>query len=93
MNPKAIKDLDWSLAIACQLQSVLHSLDELSRKVIYRQELKKETERYYKYIEKFVEGVTEGLPLEQAQRYSDIIRELDNIAAQIKIADDNSKRL
>lgn len=80
-----MKDVDLTLALCCQLQSVLHTIDDLSNGVLYKREMKNRTNNYYSFIEKFVEGVTKELPSEHADRYNDIVKELDKIAQQIKI--------
>lgn len=80
-------NLDNTLSITCLLQVVLHKIDELSDATLYKRELKQRTNNYYNYIEKFVENVTSALPKESNQNYVDIVKEIENIANQIKITE------
>jgi hypothetical protein len=54
MNTKQRKDLDLTLALTLQMQSILHTLDELSHEVIYKREFKQRCENFYTWVEKIV---------------------------------------
>jgi hypothetical protein len=88
MTTKQRKDLDLTLALTLQMQSILHTLDELSHEVIYKREFKQRCENFYTWIEKIVENVSEQLPADTAQQWVDIVNEIDKIVQKIQLFED-----
>jgi hypothetical protein len=88
MNTKQRKDLDLTLALTLQMQSILHTLDELSHEVIYKREFKQRCENFYTWVEKIVENVSEQLPADTAQKWVDIVNEIDKIVQKIQLFED-----
>jgi hypothetical protein len=82
-----MKDVDLTLALCCQLQSVLHTIEDLSERVLYKHTFKTRTDNYYTFIEKFVENVTSALPEQNADNYTDIVKEIDKLVKQIKVTE------
>lgn len=87
MTQQQIKDIDLTLALMLQLQSVLHTIDELSHSVVYKREFKQRTENFYKFISKHVEKTTSELPYEQVDKWQDITNEFDKLVKQIRLAE------
>ena len=61
MTTKQQKDLNLTLALSVQMQSMLHTLDKLSHEPIYKREFKQRCENFYSWLEKIVEPMTETL--------------------------------
>lgn len=85
MNKQQIKNLDLTLALTLQMQSVLHTIDELSHDVIYKREFKQRCDNFYSWLEKHVEPMTANLPEDTVNKWVDIVAELDAIVDKIKI--------
>ena len=85
-----MNNLDITARILCQLQSVLHSLDELSNTAIYKRELKNRTENYYTYLEKWVHSFTDELDIKDQDNFIQIIKRLDELASEIKMVNHSS---
>lgn len=88
MTTKQQKDLNLTLALSVQMQSMLHTLDKLSHEPIYKREFKQRCENFYSWLEKIVEPMTENLADDGRYRWSDIVNELDKIVDKIKLFDD-----
>ena len=73
------------LELFCKLQSAMHSIDQISSQANFKQQLKKETNRYLKLIEKIIEPITKDMDAEEAQYYVDIVSGIDNLASQINV--------
>ena len=86
-----MKDLTTALKLFCQLQSVCHSIDELSDTVLFKRRLKQITNAYLKAIEMQVIELTEAMGLEEMDNYADIVRQLDELAATIYIKTDEDE--
>lgn len=85
MNKQQIKNLDLTLALTLQMQSVIHTIDELSHDVKYKREFKQRCDNFYSWLEKHVEPMTANLPEDTINRWVDIVAELDAIVNKIKI--------
>ena len=88
MTTKQQKDLNLTLALSVQMQSMLHTLDKLSYEPIYKREFKQRCENFYSWLEKIVEPMTETLHEDSVQKWVDIVNELDKIVDKIKLFDD-----
>jgi hypothetical protein len=88
MNTKQRKDLDLTLALTLQMQSILHTLDELSHEVSYKREFKQRCENFYTWVEKIVEPTTKTLPDDGRYKWADIVNEIDKIVQKIKLFED-----
>ena len=89
MNTKQQKDLNLTLALSVQMQSMLHTLDKLSHEPIYKREFKQRCDNFYAWLEKIVEPMTEKLSDDGRFKWADIVNELDKIVDKIKLFDDN----
>lgn len=85
MNKQQIKNLDLTLALTLQMQSVIHTIDELSHDVIYKREFKQRCDNFYSWLEKHVEPMTANLPEDTINKWVDIVSEIDKIVDKIKI--------
>jgi len=50
-------DLTLCMRIICQLQSTIHTCDQLTDRVIFKQSLKQRTNAYLKVIERMVDDL------------------------------------
>ena len=80
--------MDLTLALMLQMQSVIHTIDQLSNTLIYKREFKMRCENFYSFIEKEVEKTTENLDSEQSQNYIDIVKRIDDLVNEIRINED-----
>lgn len=82
------KDLDLTLALSIQMQSMLHTIDKLSHEPIYKREFKQRCDNFYSWLEKIVEPLTDDLHEDAVQRWVDIVNEIDKIVDKIQITND-----
>ena len=86
---ETMNNLDITARILCQLQSVLHSLDELSNTALYKHSLKNRTNNYYEFLEKWVHSFTDELDIKDQDNFVQIIKRLDELASEIKMVNNN----
>tara|TARA_R110000744_G_scaffold301290_1_gene410393 strand:- start:930 stop:1187 length:258 start_codon:yes stop_codon:yes gene_type:complete len=82
MNNNEIKKV---LGMFLTMQSMIHQIDEISDSVLFKQEFKRETNRYYKYIEIKVNQLTREMDLKEAQYYIDIVAKIDKVIQDIEL--------
>ena len=82
MNNNEIKKI---LGMFLTMQSMIHQIDEISESVLFKQEFKRETNRYYKYIETKVNQLTREMDLKEAQYYIDIVAKIDKVIQEIEL--------
>ena len=82
MNNNEIKKV---LGMFLTMQSMIHQIDEISESVLFKQEFKRETNRYYKYIETKVNQLTREMDLKEAQYYIDIVAKIDKVIQDIEL--------
>jgi hypothetical protein len=82
MNNNEIKKV---LGMFLTMQSMIHQIDEISESVLFKQEFKRETNRYYKYIETKVNQLTREMDLKEAQYYIDIVAKIDKVINNIEL--------
>jgi hypothetical protein len=88
MTKEMKHQMDLTLALMLQMQSVIHTIDQLSNTLIYKREFKMRCENFYSFIEKEVEKTTENLDSEQSQNYIDIVKRIDDLVNEIRINED-----
>jgi len=88
MTKEMKHQMDLTLALMLQMQSVIHTIDQLSNTLIYKREFKMRCENFYSFIEKEVEKTTENLDSEQSQNYIDIVKRMDDLVNEIRINED-----
>jgi len=80
-----MKDIKTTLKIFIQLQSLVHSIDELSESVLFKQELKLKTNNYLKTIETKLNLIGRSMDNEEQEYFNSIVSELDKLVDTIKI--------
>ena len=80
-----MKDIKTTLKIFIQLQSLVHSIDELSESVIFKQDLKQKTNNYLKTIETKLNLIGRSMDQEEQTYFNSIVSELDKLVDTIKI--------
>ena len=80
-----MKDIKTTLKIFIQLQSLIHSIDDLSESVLFKQELKQKTNRYLKTIETKLNLIGRSMDQEEQEYFNSIVSELDKLVDTIKI--------
>jgi hypothetical protein len=88
MTKEMKHQMDLTLALMLQMQSVIHTIDQLSNTLIYKREFKMRCENFYSFIEKEVEKTTANLDSEQSQNYIDIVKRIDDLVKEIRINED-----
>jgi hypothetical protein len=88
MTKEMKHQMDLTLALMLQMQSVIHTIDQLSNTLIYKREFKMRCENFYSFIEKEVEKTTANLDSEQSQNYIDIVKRMDDLVNEIRINED-----
>jgi hypothetical protein len=88
MTKEMKHQMDLTLALMLQMQSVIHTIDQLSNTLIYKREFKMRCENFYSFIEKEVEKTTANLDSEQSQNYIDIVKRMDDLVTEIRINED-----
>jgi hypothetical protein len=67
------------------LQSVLHKIEDIDDRAIFKQQLRQTSNRYYNQIEKFVEGITKEMNIEESNYHIEIVNKIDRIVNEVKI--------
>ena len=80
-----MKDIETTLRLSCQLQSVIHTIDELSESVQFKRQLKQRTNSYSMVIDKFLNELQECMDIDEVENYSLIVNEIDKIVQKIKL--------
>ena len=80
-----MKDIKTTLKIFIQLQSLVHSIDELSESVLFKQELKQKSTNYLKTIETKLNLIGRSMDNEEQEYFNSIVSELDKLVDTIKI--------
>jgi len=80
-----MKDIKTTLKIFIQLQSLVHSIDELSESVLFKQELKQKSNNYLKTIETKLNLIGRSMDKEEQEYFNSIVSELDKLVDTIKI--------
>ena len=79
------QDIKTTLKIFIQLQSLVHSLDELSESVLFKRELKQKSNNYLKTIETKLNLIGRSMDKEEQEYFNSIVSELDKLVDTIKI--------
>ena len=85
-----MKDITNALRLLCQLQSVTHTIDELSDSVHFKHDIKQRTNNYLKTVDKLLNDLQRGMDIEEIENYSKIVNELDKLVATIEITKDET---
>ena len=80
-----MKDIKATLKIFIQIQSLIHSIDELSDTVIYKQDFKKKTNNYLTTIESKLSLIGRSMDSEEQNYFNQIVKELDDLVDSINI--------
>jgi len=80
-----MKDIKTTLKIFIQLQSLVHSIDELSESVLFKRELKQKSNNYLKTIETKLNLIGRSMDKEEQEYFNSIVSELDKLVDTIKI--------
>ena len=80
-----MNDIKTTLKIFIQLQSLVHSIDELSESVLFKQELKQKSNNYLKTIETKLNLIGRSMDNEEQEYFNSIVNELDKLVDTIKI--------
>ena len=80
-----MNDIKTTLKIFIQLQSLVHSIDELSESVLFKQELKQKSNNYLKTIETKLNLIGRSMDKEEQEYFNSIVSELDKLVDTIKI--------
>ncbi len=80
-----MNDLTICMRLLCQLQSTIHTLDQLSDRVLFKQSLKQRTNAYLKVIESMVNDLAKAMDIKDMDEYSKIVKSLDDLVATIEI--------
>lgn len=78
-----MNELKTVVLIYIKCQSLLHSIDDLSDKPIFKQWLKRQTNRYIKDLERFIRDLEPALSNEEGDMFVSLVNELDKIDEQI----------
>ncbi len=82
MKPDEIKDV---LALYLLCQSLVHKVDDLSGKVIFKQEFKKRSNNYCSFVEKHLNTLTKDMDFSESDYYISIVREIDKLVNGIEV--------
>tara|TARA_R110000822_G_scaffold79199_3_gene189565 strand:+ start:1007 stop:1255 length:249 start_codon:yes stop_codon:yes gene_type:complete len=80
-----MNDIKTTLKIFIQLQSLVHSIDDLSESVLFKRELKQKSNNYLKTIETKLNLIGRSMDKEEQQYFNSIVSELDKLVDTIKI--------
>jgi molecular chaperone GrpE (heat shock protein) len=80
-----MNDIKTILAVNIKIQSLIHSIDDLSDSVIYKQKLKQESNRYLKTIEGVVDMLGNSFDKDEAEYFNSLVKKIDLIGDSIEI--------
>ncbi len=73
------------LGTLLKVQSLIHSIDEMSDTVVLKRELKRSTNRYLQELEKYAIPLTKQMDIMESQYFVDIVAQLDKICDEINV--------
>lgn len=80
-----MNDIKTILAVNIKIQSLIHSIDDLSDSVIYKRKLKQESNRYLKTIEGVVDMLGNSFDKDEAEYFNSLVKKIDLIGDSIEI--------
>ena len=80
-----MEDIKTTLKIFIQLQSLIHSIDELTEVVIFKQEFKQKTNNYLKTIESKLNMIGRSMDKEEQDYFNSIVLEIDELVNKINV--------
>jgi hypothetical protein len=85
MKDKAEKDLKTILRFYLQIQSALHTLDELTDSPDFVRETKQRYNRIMKEVERDLTGTINVSDMQEKQFWIDCVKQLDDVAETINV--------
>ncbi len=80
-----MQDINITMRLICQLQSIIHTMDELSDTVRFKQALKQRTNSYLLVIEGVTNELADAMGMDELDNYGEIVSELDQLASTIVV--------
>ena len=80
-----MEDIKTTLKIFIQLQSLIHSIDELTEVVIFKQEFKQKTNNYLKTIESKLNVIGRSMDKEEQDYFNSIVLDIDELVNKINV--------
>jgi len=71
------------LVVTCQ--STIHQIDEIQNQSIPVREFKRETNRYLKALEKFIDPVNKAMGFDESNYYNKIVKQIDDLVKTIEV--------
>jgi hypothetical protein len=68
-----------------KLMSIISSLDELSESTLFKHELKKDTNKYLKTIERALKPLLSSMDVKELDAYTEIVNSIDEFINEIEI--------
>jgi len=80
-----MQDIKTTLKIFIQLQSLIHSIYELTGAVIFKQEFKQKTNNYLKTIESKLNMIGRSMDKNEQDYFNSIVLEIDELVNKINV--------
>lgn len=66
-------------------QSMIHQIDNISDKVLFKQEFKRRTNRYQAYLEKYINTLTNSMDINESQYYVELVAKIDSVVESVEL--------
>jgi hypothetical protein len=73
------------LGMVLTCQSLIHQIDEIQNQSTPVREFKRDTNRYLKSLEKFIDPVNKAMNFEESQYYINIVSKIDELINSIEV--------
>lgn len=82
MEEKEIKNV---LQLFLLSQSMIHQIDNISDKVLFKHEFKKRTNNYQAYLEKHINTLTGNMDISESQYYVELVAKVDAVVESVEL--------
>lgn len=93
MTPQEQKDTIALMGLICKLQSVIHSIDQLSCMAINVQMVRMKTNQYLNFIEPIVRNTGNFLDPEHSEMYVELVKRIDDLCEEITLNEETVTNL
>ena len=71
------------ITLYVSLQNVIHQIDDISDTPLFKQELKRRTNSYLQFLERFIYDLDKGMDLQEADQFVSLVSELNDFTKNL----------
>lgn len=71
------------ITLYVSLQNVIHQIDDISDTPLFKQELKRFTNSYLQFLERFIYDLDKGMDLQEADQFVSLVNQLNDFTKEL----------